>query len=612
MIPSNIEREHIIKAIRDIDSNGILAGRESRSFLLIFEGKRYPPKYVLSLANKFANGEELDPSRFSGGQETNNFLKRLRFDIVEISSSRTIGKSISSPKRTFERTQKGHDERCTECKKTIEGMLKEIYGNVESNYKLEVSTNVEDYKDFPFYQKLKEILLELQKCRGHKDFVRTPTLSRCDFFVPNPGLIVEFDESQHFTSPRKMTLEHYPEKLKLGFDKKRWVVLCERINAKDNTPPYRDDQRAWYDTLRDFIPSIKGLNPTVRLYSKDLHWCSLNPQDSRDIDRFKNLIIKRKCKKEEDMAESKNDWIATVLIGSKDSFGKIDNDMRKKEIVKILNEIEKRTKGDGVILFPGGYLNTGEKKAEIIFESTSKYLKKKLEKLNRNIIICIGIDGCLGRGFPHPPKDQMATAVSKEGIIAIGRKFHPTPEEEKQIQAADSYQSLEYWKSRNLSRIFPLNGRRFFLAVCYDIFGIKQKSLPNPGVDIILNTVHQFTPKCKCKKEPCECGPASGDVYFARKGFTGASKQWNRAVFGSVAFLALQGKWRRYRRNILPNWPSGVYWNQGNKSPKDWCYKDNPIKPKDTFGVSIKEGRAEVRIYNIEVILKYYRHPNSR
>jgi hypothetical protein len=140
----------------------------------------------------------------------------------------------------------------------------------------------------------------------------------------------------------------------------------------------------------------------------------------------------------------------------------------------------------------------------------------------------------------------------------------------------------------------------------------KQKSLPNPGVDIILNTVHQFTPRCKCKKEPCECGTASGDVDFAKKGFTGASKQWNCAVFGSVAFLALQGKWRRYRRNIPPNWPSGVYWNQGNKSRKNWCYKDNPIEPKDTFGVSIKEGRAEVRIYNIEVILKYYRYPNSR
>jgi hypothetical protein len=281
--------------------------------------------------------------------------------------------------------------------------------------------------------------------------------------------------------------------------------------------------------------------------------------------------------------------------------------MRKKEIVEILDEVEeKRTKGDGVILFPGGYLNSGEKKAEIIFESTSKYLKKRLEKLNRNIIICIGIDGCLGRGFPQDfPKDQMAMAVSKEGIIAIGRKFHPTSEEEKQIQAAGSYQSLEYWKSRNFSRIFPLNGRRFFLAVCYDIFGIKQKSLPNPGVDIILNTVHQFTPRCKCKGNKCKCGAASGAVDFARKGFAGASKQWSCPVFGSVVF---------FKRNIPQKWPSGVYWNQGGKSTQIWRYEDNPIKPKDTFEfeVRIKEGRARVRIYNIEVIEKYYRHPNSR
>ena len=74
MIPSNIEREHIVKAIGEIDSNNIPPGRQSKSFLLIFEGKQYPPKYVLSLANKFANGEELDPSRFGGGQEKNNFL----------------------------------------------------------------------------------------------------------------------------------------------------------------------------------------------------------------------------------------------------------------------------------------------------------------------------------------------------------------------------------------------------------------------------------------------------------------------------------------------------------------------------------------------------------
>ena len=83
MIPSNIGREHVLKAIREIDSNGIPPGRGSRKFVLIFEGKKYPPKYVLSLSNKFADREELDPSRFDA-QEANRFLKKLGFDIEEI------------------------------------------------------------------------------------------------------------------------------------------------------------------------------------------------------------------------------------------------------------------------------------------------------------------------------------------------------------------------------------------------------------------------------------------------------------------------------------------------------------------------------------------------
>ena len=84
MIPSTIEKGQVIEAMRKIDSDGIPSGRNSKKFLLEFKGKRYPPKYVISLANKFASGEELDPSTFNGGQETNNFLKGLCFDIVGV------------------------------------------------------------------------------------------------------------------------------------------------------------------------------------------------------------------------------------------------------------------------------------------------------------------------------------------------------------------------------------------------------------------------------------------------------------------------------------------------------------------------------------------------
>lgn len=84
MIPKSIKREHIIKAIEEIEKNGVPKRRKSRKFFLEFNGRHYPPKYVISLANKYANGKELDPTKFGGGKETNNFLKNLGFNIIEI------------------------------------------------------------------------------------------------------------------------------------------------------------------------------------------------------------------------------------------------------------------------------------------------------------------------------------------------------------------------------------------------------------------------------------------------------------------------------------------------------------------------------------------------
>jgi len=105
---------------------------------------------------------------------------------------------------------------------------------------------------------------------------------------------VELDESQHFSDLRKESLIRYPDKLQLGFDRNKWYQLCENIKAKDGNPVYRDEQRAWYDTLRDFLPLTKGLHPTIRIFMKDYNWCSLNPNSKEDIELFKSLAINEK------------------------------------------------------------------------------------------------------------------------------------------------------------------------------------------------------------------------------------------------------------------------------------------------------------------------------
>lgn len=78
-----ITTTHVRQAIAEIEREGIPPDAESTGYDLIESGRRYPPKLVLSLAAKHANGEELDRSTFSGGEETSAFrlLRSLGFEI---------------------------------------------------------------------------------------------------------------------------------------------------------------------------------------------------------------------------------------------------------------------------------------------------------------------------------------------------------------------------------------------------------------------------------------------------------------------------------------------------------------------------------------------------
>jgi Cdc6-like AAA superfamily ATPase len=84
MIPKNITKEHLEKAIEEIDKKGVRKGRHSSTYDLIYNKKSYPPKLVISIANRFANGSELDPNVFAGGKRTAafEFLKKEGFEII--------------------------------------------------------------------------------------------------------------------------------------------------------------------------------------------------------------------------------------------------------------------------------------------------------------------------------------------------------------------------------------------------------------------------------------------------------------------------------------------------------------------------------------------------
>jgi 5-methylcytosine-specific restriction protein B len=83
-ITRDITVEHVNEALSEIDKSGVPPGAESTGYDLVYHNKRYPPKLVLSLAAKAANGTEFDRSLFSGGEDSSAFrlLRKLGFEVV--------------------------------------------------------------------------------------------------------------------------------------------------------------------------------------------------------------------------------------------------------------------------------------------------------------------------------------------------------------------------------------------------------------------------------------------------------------------------------------------------------------------------------------------------
>ena len=186
---------------------------------------------------------------------------------------------------------KRHSERCCECKIRVQQLLDRIYGACLRDHRFPWKTSLTAHAGTLIDPVLRDVAGVLEGYRGYGigTFVRRNVLAGCDYWVPDPGFVVEFDESQHFTRPRKLALSVYADAHPLGFAARRWLDLCEHHDARDNDPPFRDEQRAWYDVLRDLVPLITGLRPTVRLYARDWVWCSLDPDSRADRERFSHL-----------------------------------------------------------------------------------------------------------------------------------------------------------------------------------------------------------------------------------------------------------------------------------------------------------------------------------
>jgi 5-methylcytosine-specific restriction protein B len=84
-IPGGLTKEHVLKALADLDSGIDHPFGKPTGYELAHEGKRYAPKAVVGLACRYSLGRVLQPGEFSGGEtpgQANFVLRKLGFSVV--------------------------------------------------------------------------------------------------------------------------------------------------------------------------------------------------------------------------------------------------------------------------------------------------------------------------------------------------------------------------------------------------------------------------------------------------------------------------------------------------------------------------------------------------
>lgn len=307
-------------------------------------------------------------------------------------------------------------------------------------------------------------------------------------------MLVEFDESQHFTSARRIALENYPENVEIGYDIVKWIGLCRDIEAKDNDLLYRDEQRAWYDTIRDFLPRLNGLKPTIRLYAGETKWCNLNPDNEIDLHKFKSYIKKGEINIS--IREDTNPLFARIII-AEDWKGDINE---AKEILSKVCGLWQSEKKVNFLVTPGGFLqfdwpglnwrDIGNNKdpdidaLNLLFEEAKKCvndfltpdIKKNLKE--HTTYITLGVDS---------RKKKVSTTQNYIGqlhtemvcIYDLGNnreywtgKTYPTPGQENGLVRIDDYNS-HFVDLENVGRVLVLG--------CHDLSIFNNRNWANTG-----------------------------------------------------------------------------------------------------------------------------------
>ena len=461
---------------------------EPRNTFLIYNNTKYPAKHIRGLAYFVANKKEISKSEFSGGQETATFFKRLGF-IVQYKKDKLkpTEKSKTTPKQTDQaEAQKPITKKLNVVsqKNAIQRLLQKHFGHIETEKKfdwLKTPTQANLPKEYS------QIVKALSEYRNQNSFQKSNYQLLCDIVLEDHKLIIEYDENQHFSKARQITLENYPSTIKLHFLKETWINACKKINAKDNSPIDRDEKRAFYDTVRD-IEAFRHGYKLVRIKHGDIDW------EADGAEKHLQQIVSVADKQNENHTKHK---IARLIVTGKqyDKYGNPNISKLEKLIEKFLaTEYQKRTYE--FILTPGGFLTfdfPDSLQHDLDIVKVEEQNISQLQKSANNVItdffgdlqptifkklketvdfFTIGIDGF------NPTNYQSIELVAvydlkKEKVIYWTGKFYPT-----------EGQKNDLIKINNLDTHFiELNNQKVVILGCHDlnVFSPRGQATANPN-----------------------------------------------------------------------------------------------------------------------------------
>jgi very-short-patch-repair endonuclease len=253
--PRQLSREHILAAVKEYRSTPP-KHHPARSAFLRVEEKLLPAKQIIRLAFRCATGELPTSEQLTGGRASVQLLRNLGFEAIYEKQPNVGNRNKVKNAR----------------REAFRQLLAARFGsiNLEERFPVLCVPDLVNRSSMPI--DLRRILVAIESVRQMPIKGRSNYCLGCDFYIPDHRLIIEFDERQHFTLARAASLKAYPADAPVAFDRERWIALSEEIQAGDNSPIYRDEQRAFYDAIRDIVAPQIGFKPVVRVFEEDVLW----------------------------------------------------------------------------------------------------------------------------------------------------------------------------------------------------------------------------------------------------------------------------------------------------------------------------------------------------